>query len=123
MTGWVCNDPAFAGLSGVEARKPTFAEVSNQSGWWSSRGSRQARTLGTCQPPDRPIAPVRDPQLVRVVPSGATVALTASAVPVDGALIRTALAPGRPGKRGHMPCASADRLGLCALPPCASYIQ
>ncbi len=34
-------------------------------------------------------------------------------------LIRTALAPGRPGKRGHMPWASAWRLGE-RLPACCS---
>ena len=36
---------------------------------------------------------------------------------------RIAVAPGRPGKRGHMPCASALRLVEAFRPPCASYIQ
>ena len=40
-----------------------------------------------------------------------------------GVLTRTAPAPGSPGKRGHMPCASARRLMDAALPFTPSYIQ
>lgn len=58
-----------------------------------------------------------------VVDCGETRPFTAIAVAAGRAFIRTAAAPGSPGKRGHMPCASADRLTEAFRPPCASYIQ
>ncbi len=123
MTGWVLQRSGLrraVGCGGAKTDVRRGAEPVGVVVLPRFTSGQDARNLPT---PRLAVRPLAHPQLVRVVPSGATVALTASAVPVDGALIRTALAPGRPGKRGHMPCASADRLGLCALPPCASYIQ
>lgn len=57
------------------------------------------------------------------IPVTGTAAFDAIALLEAVAFIRTAVAPGSPGKRGHMPCASALRLGDAILPPCASYIQ